>query len=112
MKLRVAGLLASCLCLGLLAMGCGNTVFVSDDNGPQAIAVGNKAFSAELYEPALNAYEIAQESLPEYSEPTYNTANALYRQLRYREAIELYVEALEEDGQAIPVPQSYELIEV
>lgn len=29
-----------------------------------------------------------------------------------REAIELYVEALEEDGQAVPVPQSYELIEV
>ena len=29
-----------------------------------------------------------------------------------REAIELYVEALEEDGQPVPVPQSYELIEV
>ena len=29
-----------------------------------------------------------------------------------REAIELYVEALEEDGQPLPTPQAYELIEV
>ena len=29
-----------------------------------------------------------------------------------REAIELYVEALEEDGLLVPTPQSYELIEV
>ena len=29
-----------------------------------------------------------------------------------REAIELYVEALEEDGEAIPAPQAYELTEV
>ena len=29
-----------------------------------------------------------------------------------REAIELYLEALEEEGQPIPTPQAYELIEV
>ena len=29
-----------------------------------------------------------------------------------REAIELYVEALEEDGRPAPAPQAYELIEV
>ncbi|MDE2766657.1 MAG: type II toxin-antitoxin system HicB family antitoxin [Chloroflexota bacterium] len=29
-----------------------------------------------------------------------------------REAIELYLEALEEDGEAIPAPQAYELTEV
>ena len=29
-----------------------------------------------------------------------------------REAIELYVETLEEDGQPVPAPQAYELIEV
>ena len=29
-----------------------------------------------------------------------------------REAIELYVEALEEDGLPVPEPQTYELIEV
>ena len=29
-----------------------------------------------------------------------------------RQAIELYVEALEEDGLPIPAPQAYELIEV
>lgn len=29
-----------------------------------------------------------------------------------REAIELYVEALEEDGQPVPSPQAYELVEV
>ena len=29
-----------------------------------------------------------------------------------REAIDLYVETLEEDGQPVPAPQAYELIEV
>ena len=29
-----------------------------------------------------------------------------------REAIELYIEELEEDGQPVPAPQAYELIEV
>ena len=29
-----------------------------------------------------------------------------------REAIELYVETLEEDGQPVPAPQAYELIQV
>ena len=29
-----------------------------------------------------------------------------------REAIELYLEALEEDGETIPTPQAYELTEV
>ena len=29
-----------------------------------------------------------------------------------REAIELYIETLEEDGQLVPAPQAYELIEV
>lgn len=29
-----------------------------------------------------------------------------------REAIELYIEALEEDPQPVPIPQAYELIEV
>lgn len=29
-----------------------------------------------------------------------------------REAIEVYVEALEEDGQPVPAPQAYELVEV
>ncbi|MCY3912893.1 MAG: type II toxin-antitoxin system HicB family antitoxin [Chloroflexi bacterium] len=36
---------------------------------------------------------------------------AEFREL-IREAIELYVEALEEDGLPIPAPQAYELIEV
>ena len=29
-----------------------------------------------------------------------------------REAIDLYLEALEEDGQPVPSPQAYELVEV
>lgn len=29
-----------------------------------------------------------------------------------REAIELYIEALKEDGQSVPAPQEYELVEV
>ena len=29
-----------------------------------------------------------------------------------REAIELYIEELEEDGQPVPAPQAYELVEV
>ena len=29
-----------------------------------------------------------------------------------REAIELYIETLEEDGQPVPAPQTYEMVEV
>ena len=77
-----------------LMLGCGSASLVADDEGPEAIEVGNKAFSAEMYEPALNAYKIAQEAMPERFEPMYNTANTLYRQQRFREAIELYDQIL------------------
>lgn len=82
------------LTVTLLLAACGGASLIADDEGPQAIEVGNKAYSAEMYEPALNAYSIAKESMPERSEPTYNTANTLYRQQRFREAVDLYDEIL------------------
>ena len=94
MKRRAALLLAIPVCVILLLVGCGDTSLIADDNGPQAIEVGNKAFSAEMYDTAMNAYSIAQESMPERSEPTYNTANTLYRQQRFREAVDLYDQIL------------------
>lgn len=82
------------LALPLLATGCGVASLIGGGDGPEAVDVGNKAFSAEMYDTALNAYEIAQESMPEREEPAYNTANTLYRQQRYREAVELYDQVL------------------
>ena len=78
----------------ILSVACGDVSLVADDDGPHAIEVGNMAFSAEMYDTAMNAYTIAQESMPERSEPMYNTANTLYRQQRFREAIELYDQIL------------------
>ncbi len=94
MRHLIAVLLTTAMSATLLVVGCGDTALIVDDEGAEAIEVGNKAFSAGMYEPALNAYEIAQESLPERSEPVYNTANTLYRQQRFREAIELYDQIL------------------
>lgn len=78
----------------LLLTGCGVVSTISGGDGPEAVDVGNKAFSAEMYDTALNAYEIAQDSMPDRTEPSYNTANTLYRQQRYREAVELYDQVL------------------
>ncbi len=94
MRSRTAILSTIALTVTLLLAACGGTSLIADDEGPQAIEVGNKAYSAEMYEPALNAYAIAMESMPERSEPTYNTANTLYRQQRFREAVDLYDEIL------------------
>ena len=78
----------------LLFVACGNVSLVADDDGPRAIEVGNKAFSAEMYDTALNAYAIAQHFMPDRSEPMYNKANTLYRQQRFKEAIKLYDQIL------------------
>jgi len=94
MKARICILWFATLSLSLLMTGCGVTSLIGGGDGPKAVEVGNKAFSAEMYDTALNAYEIAQESMPDRSEPTYNTANTLYRQQRYREAVDLYDQVL------------------
>ena len=90
MKRRICIPWFATLGLALLMTGCGVAFPIGGDDGPEAVEVGNKAFSAEMYDTALNAYEIAQDSMPGRTEPTYNTANTLYRQQRYREAVELY----------------------
>ena len=94
MKPVVSIAMFATLVFSLLSSGCGVASLVGGGDGPEAVEVGNKAFSAEMYGTALNAYEIAQESLPGRTEPTYNTANTLYRQQRYREAVELYDQVL------------------
>ena len=95
MKRRVCSLWFAALgSLALSIIGCVVALPIGDDDGPEAVEVGNKAFSAEMYGTALNAYEIAQESMPDRTEPAYNTANTLYRQQRYREAIDLYDQVL------------------
>ena len=94
MKLPADLTLLVVIVAAFLLVGCGSTSFIADDDGPTAIDVGNKAFSAEMFDTALNAYSIAKESMPDRQEPTYNTANTLYRQERFREAIEMYDEIL------------------
>ena len=95
MRRLTAALLSATTCLILFFVACGdNTSLIADDEGPEAIEVGNKAFSVEMYDTALNAYSIAQESIPDRSESMYNTANTLYRQQQFREAIDLYDQIL------------------
>lgn len=94
MTLRIFMLFCATLALSLPITGCGVVSLVGGGDGPEAVEVGNKAFSAEMYDTALNAYEIAKESMPGQSEPEYNTANTLYRQQRYREAVDLYDQLL------------------
>ena len=93
MKVGVSLLGSAALVLSLFVTGCESASLIGSD-GPDAVEVGNRAFSAEMYDTALNAYEIAQESMPDRSEPAYNTANTMYRQQRYREAVELYDQLL------------------
>ena len=81
----------------LLVVGCAEGGIrnpLSDNDGPEAIDAGNRAFNANLYDAALNAYAIAGESMPERAEPMYNSANALYRQERFREAVRMYDQLL------------------
>lgn len=94
MRPRISMVMYTTVAFSLLLTGCGVATTIGGGDGPEAVEVGNKAFSAEMYGTALNAYEIAQESLPDRTEPTYNTANTLYRQQRYREAVELYDQVL------------------
>ena len=94
MKPQVHHLCFALLAIPLVITGCGLASLIAGGDGPEAVDVGNKAFSAEMYDTALNAYEIAQESMPGREEPAYNTANTLYRQQRYREAVELYDQVL------------------
>ena len=94
----VWALLACAASLALLGAGCAEGGVVgnplSNNDGPEAMEVGNKAFDANLFDAALNAYAIAEESMPERSEPLYNSANTMYRQERFREAIRMYDELL------------------
>ena len=94
---ELGALLTFAALIALLGAGCADGGIrgpLSDNDGPEAMDVGNRAFDANLYEAALNAYAIAGESMPERAEPLYNSANALYRQERFREAISMYDELL------------------
>ena len=55
---------------------------------------GNQAFSEQVYQQALEAYQSAQIESPELAEPYYNAANAYYRQGDYVKALEQISQAL------------------
>jgi tetratricopeptide (TPR) repeat protein len=55
---------------------------------------GNQAFSKQVYQEALEAYQSAQIESPELAEPYYNAANAYYRQGDYAKALEQISQAL------------------
>jgi tetratricopeptide (TPR) repeat protein len=55
---------------------------------------GNQAFSKQVYQQALEAYQSAQIESPELAEPYYNAANAYYRQGDYAKALEQISQAL------------------
>ena len=89
---------------GYVLGGLGNPL---SNDGPEAIEVGNSAFVEDLYEVALNAYKIAEASMPGRSEPLYNSANTLYRQERYSEAVRMYDELLTGDDLEIAEQSTY-----
>jgi hypothetical protein len=73
--------------LGLLAAAC-------SPSAEKLNAEGNDRFARDAYLEALAAYQSAQIESPELAEPYYNSANALYRQGAYPEALEQMKEAL------------------
>ena len=64
---ELGALLTFAALIALLGAGCADGGIrgpLSDNDGPEAMDVGNRAFDANLYEAALNAYAIAGESCP------------------------------------------------
>ena len=80
-------LLAAALSIWLLA--------ACDTEGPASIREGNQAFEAGEYQQAWEAYDRALDAMPQNPEATYNSANALYRQELYGEAINSYDNGIE-----------------
>ena len=74
-------LLALMALTALLVTACGSQAEELNQDG-------NKAFTKQAFEEALQAYETAQIESPELAEPYYNAANTLYRQEKYTEALE------------------------
>lgn len=72
--------LISLLLMSLLVSACGTSVEKWNKQG-------NEAFSKQMYEEALRAYQAAEIENPELGEPYYNAANTLYRQGNYTQAI-------------------------
>jgi Ca-activated chloride channel homolog len=66
--------------LALLLAACGSSAAKLTD-------AGNQAYARQAYDEALQAYQEAQSSSPDLAEPYYNSANVLYREGKYEEAL-------------------------
>ena len=84
--------LAAVSCVGGASPAGGETA--ARRAAAQAMREGNQAFEREEFRDAMDAYDRAVESMPEDPRPLYNSANALYMQNRFFEAIEKYEDAL------------------
>jgi Ca-activated chloride channel family protein len=83
--------------LALLVVAC-------SPSAAKLTAVGNQAFTKQDYEGALKAYAEAQANSPELAEPVYNSANVLYREGKYEEALKVLQQAAQV-AQTGPVAQ-------
>ena len=74
--------------LALSLSACGSPVERTLDSG-------NKSFSEQAYEKALETYAQAMEMAPTLAEPVYNLANTLYRMKAFEQTAPLMAHALE-----------------
>jgi Ca-activated chloride channel family protein len=95
-KLGLTGLLLAALML--LVTACSPSAAKLTDTG-------NQAFAKQAYDEAARAYAEAQANSPELAEPYYNSANVLYREGKYEEALKALQQAAQ-IAQTGPVAQS------
>jgi Tetratricopeptide repeat len=79
---------------GILAVGVAGTFVYKFNTSDATIAEGNKAFTAQEYDAALEKYQAAQVTAPIFGEPFYNAANALYKKGAFDQAQPLLEQAL------------------
>lgn len=92
--MTLRNLLAAGIAATFLLCGPARTAFCDSGANPnKLLRQGNKAFSQEQYDQALNSYSDALAVSPKDGRVYYNAANTLYKMKEYEKAIEAYAPA-------------------
>ena len=89
------------LCVLLFASALGMTLFSWTKKANAEVAAGNRAFTAQDYETALQHYSAAQSQVPGQAEPLYNAANVYYQQQALDQAQQSLEQALAQPHKSI-----------
>ena len=89
------------LCVLLFASALGMTLFSWTKKANAEVAAGNRAFTAQDYETALQHYSAAQSQVPGQAEPLYNAANVYYQQQALDQAQQSLEQALTQPHKSI-----------